>query len=430
VEHVKAALRTLTMKVCHELEGQEIPKRPIWTVVYTPDVPPHVAMDFDRPAMSSLRYSLTVGLHSFPEYKAAAVVFEEDPAFAAGIVINNGGGLLLPEETNFTRAFVTNFLWRYLREGQQLGWNESRFDETFEELKIEVARRSIVVHTTLPLSNLKMDIDALDFGDELRLEPASISELERWLNPDRPMPSFGGGPPQWDTRYLDRPAVLHVRRTVIGELHPPDITEAFHRRRVNVDRVISALRLILNAPISVILEEEDTEGMMAFGGNGRSWGSLPPRHSPPVTLDSETAAQVIHVWQFLQKSPNINTLRLPLSRWESSLTRPTLEDRLIDAWISFVQEGELSFRASVRLAEFLGTSGADRKDIYDATRISYTWRSLIVHGSTNKKFTTKNPLQETVQRTLDMLRSALLKVLDLPGRFNPDNLESGLLRRE
>ena len=139
MEHVKVALRTLTMEVCHELDGQEIPKRPIWTVVYTPDAPPHVAMDYDRPAMSSLRYSLTVGLHSFPEYKSAAVVFEEDPAFAAGIVINNGGGLLLPEETNFTRAFVTNFLWRYLKEGQQLGWNESRFDETFEELKTEVA---------------------------------------------------------------------------------------------------------------------------------------------------------------------------------------------------------------------------------------------------------------------------------------------------
>jgi hypothetical protein len=128
-------------------------------------------------------------------------------------------------------------------------------------------------------------------------------------------------------------------------------------------------------------------------------------------------------------------LSLPLRRWESSLMRPNPEDSLIDAWISLEAlllggaEGELNYRASVRLAEFLGTSGAERKDIYDATRISYRWRSLIVHGSTDRRFTRRNPLQEAVQRTTDLLRSALLKVLDLPSRFEPNNLESTLLQR-
>ena len=60
MEQVKTALRTLTMKVCQELDGQEIPKKSIRTVVYTPDAPPHVAMDFDRPAISDLRYSITI----------------------------------------------------------------------------------------------------------------------------------------------------------------------------------------------------------------------------------------------------------------------------------------------------------------------------------------------------------------------------------
>jgi len=33
MEEFKAALRGLTKKVCCELEGQEIPKKPVWTVV-------------------------------------------------------------------------------------------------------------------------------------------------------------------------------------------------------------------------------------------------------------------------------------------------------------------------------------------------------------------------------------------------------------
>ena len=437
MEQVRIALRSLTLKVCQALEGQEIPNKPVWTVVSPPDAPPHAAMDPDRPALSDLRISLTIGLLRFPEYGAAADAIEEEPELKVGIIVNEGGVLLKPEKTNITRAFVTNFLWRYLREGQQLEWDETRFAETFDELKAEVGRKSIVLHATLPLSNLRIDIDALDFGDEVRLEPASISELERWMNPDQSLPPLGVGPPQRHTGELDRPAVLHVRRTVVGELPPSDLAgPLFQLAPVNADHIIMALRLIMNAPISVIFQEHAREGMMAFSGSGTRWGWPPPRNGPLVTLDSETAAQVIHVWQVLQTSPNINILSLPLSRWESSLMRPSLEDRLMDAWISLealllgVQEGELSFRASVRLAEFLGTSGADRQDIYDATRISYKWRSIIVHGSPDKKFSTRNPLQETVQRTLDTLRSALLKVLDLPGRFNPKNLDSELLRRE
>ena len=437
MEQVRTAFRSLTMAVCQVLEGQEIPNRPVQTVVTPPAGPPYVAIDPDRPALSDLRYNLTIGLLSLPEYGAAADAIEEEPELNVGIIVDEGGMLLKPEKINITRAFVTNFLWQYLGDGQQLDWNENRFAETFDELKAEVGRKKIVLHEILPLSNLRIDIDALEFGDEFRLESASISELERWINRDRSLPPFGTGPPQWDAQYLDRPAVLHVRRPVVGELSPPDGPVVLsHVAPINVDHIMSALRLTMRAPISIIFQEHATEGMMAFGGIGTSWGWSPPRQGQLVTLDSETAAQVIHTWKALQTSPNIDILRLPLSRWESSLTRPNLEDRLIDAWISLealllgVQEGELSFRASVRLAEFLGTNGADRQDIYDASIISYKWRNIIVHGSPNKKFSKRNPLQETVQQTTDRLRSALLKVLEFPGRFNPKNLDSDLLRRE
>ena len=175
---------------------------------------------------------------------------------------------------------------------------------------------------------------------------------------------------------------------------------------------------------------------MAFGGVGTSWGWSPPPLGPLATLDQVKATQVMHVWQRLQTSPNIDHVRLALRRWESSLLRPSFEDRLIDAWVSLEalllggREGELSYRSAVRLAEFLGTSGVDRKAIYDATRISYAWRSVIVHALNPKQVAKRQPLQETVGLTTGFLRSALLRVLDLPHRFDPNKLESDLLSRE
>ena len=76
----------------------------------------------------------------------------------------DGLGLLrIPEGTNVTRALITNFLWEYLGEGERLDWNESRFDEKFVDLMSQLRRKSVVIHTILPLSNLKIDVDELDF---------------------------------------------------------------------------------------------------------------------------------------------------------------------------------------------------------------------------------------------------------------------------
>jgi len=381
--------------------------------------------------------NLTIGLFKLPEYGAAADAVESDPELREGIIVDAGGFLMKPERINVTRALLTNFLWRYVRDGVRLDWDETRFDETFNELKTELRRKSVVFHTTLPLSNLKVDIAALDFSDELKLLPASIEELERWINRDRSLPPLGAGLQQWNTHYVDKPAVLHARQIVVGRPPSTDLNAVLGQLpRVNAGHAITALRLVLSAPITVIFQEHDSEGLMAFGGGGTSWGWSPPPLGPVATIDQEKATQVIHVWQLLRTSPNMELLRLPLGRWESSLVRPSFEDRIIDAWISLEalllggREGELSYRAAVRLAEFLGTSGVNRKAIYDATRISYRWRSAIVHALSSKSIAKRQPLQETVRLTTEYLRSTLIKALDLPGRFDPDELESALLSRE
>ena len=438
MEQFEKALHSLTKRICSELGTTVIPKKPIWTVVYAPDAPPHLAMDPERPALSDLFSGISMALLQLPEYDAVAEAAENTPEFREGIAIDGGGVLQMPERTNITRFLVLNFLRRYLRGGLQLDWDETRFTVTIAELKEELRQKSVLSRTVIPLSHLRMDIDTLELGDEIRLLPASTEELERWLNWDRDYPMFRSGLPRWDQFHIDRPAVLHMQRVIRGRSRSEDPQDALQRLPPsdNVDQVITALRLAMDLPITAIFREQRSEGLMAFLGVSTGWGNTPPGIGPVAILNQDGADHVTRILQLFSTSPNMDLLRLPLSRWQASLVRPNLEDRLIDAWISLEalllggKEGELSYRAALLLAEFLGTSGVQRKAIFDEMRISYRWRSAIVHAGKTKNLEKKASLQDTVRMTTSNLRSVLLKVLELPGRFNPAKLQSNLLTRE
>ena len=436
MEKVRIALSSLTSKVCGLLEKIEIHEQPVWTVVEQPGQAPHVALDPTRPAISEIQAGLSLRLLGMPEYKSVALAIAEEPGLQDGIIIDVLGGLQKPEETNITRALVANFLWGYLGEGTQLGWDQTRFDEAFDALIEELEKKSILFQLVVPLSNLKIEVDSIEFDEELRLAPASVEELERWLNPNDFLGVFGSGRPRWDNNYVDRPAVLHARRNVVGS--PPSKSfEPGRMPRFNIGPVITALRLVMEVPTLPLFQEQRNEGLMTFGSGGTSWTrTAPPSPFQIATLDEKHSNQVKAVWDALQNSPNVDQLKLPLRRWESAISRPNLEDSLIDAWISLEalllggQTAELSFRAAVHLAEFLGTSGSERKQIFEEAKISYTWRSVIVHGSSSKRVAKKQSLNKTTEITLDRLRSALLRVLELPHRFDPSKLESDLLSRD
>ena len=280
-----------------------------------------------------------------------------------------------------------------------------------------------------------MDMDELELGNGLSLRPATIEELERWLNPDLIQSVVISDPPIWRISHVDRPAVLHGRKTIVGR--PATLDAGFPLPDFagsTVAQVVSAIRLTMAHPISILFQVSESEGLMAFGGRGMNWSLMPTLGGPIANIDEEKAAEIVALLKVIKNSPNIERLMIPLWRWESLLTRPNLENKLIDAWVSLEAllqiDKELSFRASMRLAEFLGTSGEHKKDIYDKTKLSYDWRSAIVHGGKTKRLANRQSLEETVRLTTHSLREALLKVLALNNQFNPEELESRLLKRE
>lgn len=68
--------------------------------------------------------------------------------------------------------------------------------------------------------------------------------------------------------------------------------------------------------------------------------------------------------------------------------------------------GELNFRAQMRVAQFAGTSKADKEAIREALKRSYDMRSKIVHGARASK---RKPeaVAACATETVDILRRAL-----------------------
>jgi hypothetical protein len=206
-------------------------------------------------------------------------------------------------------------------------------------------------------------------------------------------------------------------------------------------KLVDLLRLLKNSQIYVAFNEERRTISRIFPQDRIvSWPISLRLHSQTAVLGKSDAAHIIRLWGRLQKSPNVEKISLALHRWSATAERLNDEDKLIDYWIAleslFTPDSsqELVFRASLRIAAFLGQAPDERREIYDHMRHSYAWRSAIVHGDYRKKrkvteLNKKGTLSEVSIRTRSYLSKAILRVLESDEIFDPDNIESDLLAR-
>jgi hypothetical protein len=110
-------------------------------------------------------------------------------------------------------------------------------------------------------------------------------------------------------------------------------------------------------------------------------------------------------------------LELALRRFNGAYARGPVEDRVIDVWVAlealFAPDAttELRFRASSRIARFLGEDQDDRVDMQRFLRLSYDVRSHFVHGGVPEAFEKKvadaGGFAGVADRTEGILRRAL-----------------------
>lgn len=157
--------------------------------------------------------------------------------------------------------------------------------------------------------------------------------------------------------------------------------------RNEVDALIRALRLWSGLDVRIVgLFHSSTLGY-ASGGVPGTFAS----HYFPRATQLRDEEHFIAFWQRVQRSiaAPFAGLDVALRRFDTMFEQPRRQDRVVDQMIileSLFQKGdermELSYRLSLRVARFAGTTTAERKDVFSLMSRAYKLRSRVVHGDT------------------------------------------------
>jgi hypothetical protein len=192
---------------------------------------------------------------------------------------------------------------------------------------------------------------------------------------------------------------------------------------------VELLRLVTGREVRAVFRQVEPEGFPFASSSSATWTAKEPRATPVFQdVDGGTFATLDASARRLSRSG-----QLALRRYAIAVERSDPFDQLIDFWVGlealFLPDGqaELSFRAAIRIAAFLGETGEQRVELQNFVKRSYGLRSKIVHGSLKHTAEADAEVRESAQETGHLLRRALLKVLAAPEQFSPSKIEEELL---
>lgn len=146
------------------------------------------------------------------------------------------------------------------------------------------------------------------------------------------------------------------------------------------------------------------------GGSWQAWPEGHDTHSFPVTYE-----------QYRRASGNERSFDLAVRRFNAAYERRAPEDRLIDYWVALEalftrrQESAISYRATSRIARFIGSDKRERVTLREATKLAYDARSEVVHGTPPDRMRAKiktKGLDAITAETEDVLRRCLRAWID------------------
>ena len=334
------------------------------------------------------------------------------------------------DQATTTKDLVRNFVDEYFARVKAWTWNKREFDSLIHELDDALGRLGVATVTWSLLTNCRFakGIRSLRVDDSTTIEPFRAQQLseiwEAWG--DRSLDAFDVG----------SAGALIVVRGPAGDHFTdagPLMTKAAHLE--------ACLRLAAPRSIGfdVTWSREDPSAPPLLKGLG-SGSSLHQRNNLPIEIEGEyvlgrrverALPTLLSRYATAKGDPAFD---LAHERFNSAYRRVHLPDRIIDYWVAFEAlflpetDLELAYRASMRIARFLGNSPTEREELVDTLKRSYRLRSLVAHGvgMNEKKVQKLDPLELTT-RTHNLLRRALVRWLDPAVPHDATSLDRALL---
>jgi hypothetical protein len=429
-QNLRTAWRKLIEEVVRKLENFSMPMRP-WRRIVRPDANTYSFPEELRPDVSTLVVHITFMSENLASMDEVAEAIAIEPTLAALVppTIFEGRAQDKVRYNNWVlNYYVIPFLGQYLAAVKQIVLDEDAVGATSDQFLLRITSPVDRYVSLSPLQNLDLDTDEVQIAPNIRLRRPTISELETWLNYDNSFHGLGLEP----IEIADLRAVIEVEAR--GTTDVPLDTGSL---RSVPDRLVDLLRLVTNGNVFIAFTEHHSSSVIEplHPRSTLGWNRLMRGTGASVSLGKDAARAVVALWPRMHNSPNLSRIALALRRWSDASLRLLDEDKLIDYWIgleSLFTKGtssEIRFRASLRIAAYLGKSAVERTDMYAAMRHSYDWRSSIVHGDAaqTEKLTRKEPLSSTAAKTRLYLRDTILRLLESNEVFDPQIIELELL---
>lgn len=324
------------------------------------------------------------------------------------------------------------FVWRYLAKfaiehtsvSQGLDFDQNAFADIYEKFEQYIYRpQSIVTTWLVQFKNLATEIDRIDLGAGIRLRRAAEDEQ---------VEAIKALAPPWGITLPDPyvpEILLEVEERLAGRTAVPDQRAPI----ASMNPVLLALRLI--RPEAVIEDSVWFRANQPFlpTQDSRTPFLLPVNTlmGPPYVITEAVGNELSQMWDKTRKPVADPALDLALTRFSDAQARTTHVDQLIDYWIALEslfskrEEQEISYRAPLRIARFVGESKAERLQLFKDVRGSYGLRSAVVHGGDlQKKLPTLPGVTEATGATL---RRALRRCVERGGPPVVADLDEELL---
>lgn len=431
MKQFQTALISVVQEVCEILRGQEMPMRE-WTRIERSSDNKTTSFPVEmRPDVSRLMTELYRKWEKLTSLNKLRDVVEKNPKLSSAIFIDAAGKPITSEtaKQSWTLNFLVGpFLGNYF---STLGaiYFDQRTVESIIDALIQKLRSPFTRYISIsPLINLELTKDVIEVAPGVRLRNLSTEQLEKWLNA-----SFFAisASPISGMDLIDLKCAAEITN------------EAFHDRSQTkplINNLVDLIRLLTNRNVYVAFTEEhfQDESRPLYNQSSQSWGPSLRLQGLTATIDDSTGTSLINLWRRLQNCPNTEKVTLAFKRWSETAERLVEEDKLIDYWIALESlfaadcNQEVKFRASLRIAVFLGETPDKRKEIYNYMRSSYDWRSAIVHGDFRKpkklkELNKKCTLSQATEITRSYLRESILRLLEANEELDPTAIELRLL---
>jgi Apea-like HEPN len=426
------ALKLFTTDALHVLgkavtDGAAIPSfyEPAW--IQEGDENSFVRRQVPKPEYGLLVNMLINTIESLASYQAAHSAIEADNLWSSHM--NKLVGSAMNSHRIDIKVVLKKIPSRILADTRQFVLSVHHFDEQVNRFELMVNSPTIEYIRTTPLYGITLQ-NNISLSDQISFETLTDDKVITLLDLGLiTSDSFGAG-----IDFANRPprtaivTKFFIPKTVRGDADNPEplnnaVLELWNRSTIAETTAIELLILIQGTAITPIGSLTNALGATNGGSRLQRNAIANAWAIPSINLTAEAAQKFHQLWPIVSDSSKKSRhfLAIALRRFALAMSRPALDDKLIDLMICaealFLPDGnaELTFRLAHRAALLLGDNPKHQKEIFDFFKAAYGKRSTIVHGNKSLLNDAKDivDLNETITQLSEYLRKSILKMLEI-----------------